>query len=134
MGTSTSQLNPAAFDPQTVGDTGPTPNGYLRLPGYVNHDLAIFKNVPIWGGRHLQFRLEMFNFLNATEFSGVNSGTQLVTTSGQIGNATFNSYPNVSITNNLRPAGSTAPLGPFFGEYNPARDPRIIQLGVKLYF
>jgi len=134
MGTPTSQLNPAAFYPQTVADTGPTPNGYLRLPGYVNHDLAVFKNVPIWGERHLQFRLEMFNFLNATEFSGVNSGTQLVNSSGQIGNAIFNSYPNVAVTNNLRPAGSVAPLGSYFGEYNAARDPRIVQLGVKLYF
>jgi hypothetical protein len=25
-------------------------------------------------------------------------------------------------------------LGFFFGEYNSARDPRIIQLGVKIYF
>jgi hypothetical protein len=40
----------------------------------------------------------------------------------------------VAVTNNLRPAGSIAPLGSYFGEYNAARDPRIIQLGVKLYF
>jgi hypothetical protein len=33
-----------------------------------------------------------------------------------------------------RPAGSTAPPGSYFGEYSAARDPRIIQLGVKLYF
>lgn len=76
----------------------------------------------------------MFNFLNATEFNGINGGTQLVTSSGQIGNAAFSSYPNVGITNNLRPAGSKASLGTFFGEYSSARDPRIIQLGVKLYF
>jgi hypothetical protein len=25
-------------------------------------------------------------------------------------------------------------LGSFFGEYNATRDPRIIQLGLKLYF
>jgi hypothetical protein len=134
MGTATSQLNPAGFYPQTVGDTGPTPNTYLREPGYVNHDLSIFKNIPVWGERRLQLRLEMFNFLNATEFSSVAAGTQLVNGSGQIGNAIFGTYPNVSVTNNLRPAGSTAPLGSFFGEFNSARDPRIIQLGVKLYF
>jgi hypothetical protein len=39
-----------------------------------------------------------------------------------------------AITNNLRPAGSTAALGQFFGEYSGARDGRIIQLGVKVYF
>ncbi len=134
MSTANSQINPAAFVPQTVGDTGPTPQTYLRLPGYVNHDLSIFKNVPIWGERHLQFRVEMFNVFNHTEFMGVNSGTQLVTSSGAIGNSVFGSYPNVSVTNNLRPSGSTSPLGSYFGEYNAARSPRIIQLGVKLYF
>jgi hypothetical protein len=34
----------------------------------------------------------------------------------------------------LRPAGSTAVLGTYFGEYSAARDPRIVQLGGKLYF
>jgi hypothetical protein len=34
----------------------------------------------------------------------------------------------------VRPAGDTRPLGTFFGEYNAARDPRIVQLAVKLYF
>jgi len=67
-------IESSGFYPQTVADTSPTPNGYLLLPGYVNHDLAIFKNVPIWGERRLQFRLEMFNFLNATEFSGRQQG------------------------------------------------------------
>jgi hypothetical protein len=134
MKTSTLQINPEAFYPQTVGDNAPTPLGYLRQPGYVNHDLSIFKNVPVWGERHLQFRVEMFNFLNATEFNGINGGTQLVTSTGQIGNAIFGQYPNVSVTNNLRQAGSTAPLGSYFGEFSSARDPRIIQLGVKLYF
>jgi hypothetical protein len=38
------------------------------------------------------------------------------------------------VTNNTRPAGDTRPLGTFFGEYNAVRDPRIIQLAVKLYF
>jgi len=66
--------------------------------------------------------------------AGVNRGTQLVNSAGQIGNAIFSSNPNLAVTNNLRPAGSIAPLGSDFGEYNSARDPRIIQLGVKLYF
>jgi hypothetical protein len=52
--------------------------------------------------------------------------SQLVTSSGQIGNAICHQQPSAG--------GSTAPLGSYFGEYNTARDPRIIQLGVKLYF
>jgi hypothetical protein len=76
----------------------------------------------------------MFNAFNHTEFSGINRATQLVTPGGAIGSAIFSSYANVAITNNLRPAGSTAALGQFFGEFNIARDARIIQLGVKVYF
>jgi len=58
----------------------------------------------------------------------------LVTASGAIGANIFSDYPNVHITNNVRPAGSSQFLGQYFGEYNAARDPRIIQLAVKLYF
>jgi hypothetical protein len=46
----------------------------------------------------------------------------------------FNNYTGLTITNNLRPAGNNAVLGTFFGEYNAARDPRIIQLAAKFYF
>ena len=43
-------------------------------------------------------------------------------------------YLCLTVTNNTRPANSTQVLGTYFGEYNATRDPRIIQLGVKLYF
>ena len=76
----------------------------------------------------------MFNFLNATQFATVNAGTQVVNAAGQTGAAVFNNFTGLRITNNLRPAGSATPLGQFFGEYNSARDPRIIQLAVKVYF
>jgi hypothetical protein len=96
----------------------------------------VFKNIPLGkeSVRRLQLRLEMFNAFNHTEFTGINSGTQLVAPGGAVGSAIFSSYPNVAISNNLRPAGSTAALGQFFGEFNAARDGRIIQLGVKVYF
>jgi hypothetical protein len=48
-----------------------------------------------------------------------------------------NPYSTLVITNNLRNGpveGSTVPLGQRFGEYNGAREPRTIQLGVKIYF
>jgi hypothetical protein len=53
---------------------------------------------------------------------------------GQTGAAIFNNYTGLTVTNNVRPPNSTAVLGTFFGEYTSTRDPRIIQLGVKLYF
>jgi hypothetical protein len=53
------------------------------------------------------------------------------------GNDIFTRYNEVIISNNIRgqrPGDATRPLGTFFGEYNGARDPRIIQLGVKINF
>lgn len=139
-------IDPNAFVVPPIGDIGPYPRTYLRSPAFFNHDVSLFKNFPFGGEgrRYLQLRLEAFNVFNHTQFGGINSGTQLTFTSASgaqtIGTGIFNdttgvsNFNNLSITNNLRPEGSTAPLGQFFGEYSTARDPRIIQLGVKLYF
>jgi hypothetical protein len=51
--------------------------------------------------------------------------------------ATESNYRSVIISNNIRgqrPSDATGPLGKFFGEYNGTRDPRVIELAVKLYF
>jgi hypothetical protein len=48
--------------------------------------------------------------------------------------AIFNNYTGLVATGNVRPSSDTRQLGTFFGEANAARDPRIIQLGLKLYF
>ncbi len=128
-------LNPDGYYAPAIGDIGPYPRTYLRNPGFFNNDLSVFKNFPLFGERRsLQIRLEMFNAFNHTQFDGINSGTQLMTPAGVIGAGVFSDYPNVRMTNNIRPAGSTAFLGQFFGEHNSTRDPRIIQLAVKLYF
>ncbi|MCM3881114.1 MAG: Plug and carboxypeptidase regulatory-like domain-containing protein [Vicinamibacterales bacterium] len=130
------EIDLAAFGFPGINDPGPYSRMYLRNPGFNTHDLSVFKNFLIGSGgrRTLQFRLEMFNFLNITQFSGVNRTVNVTTATGATGAAIFNDYKNLQLTNNTRPAGSTAPPGQFFGEYNAARDPRIIQLGVKLYF
>jgi hypothetical protein len=129
-------LNVAAFQVPGVGDYGPYDRFYFRNPGFNNHDLSLFKNFPVGqsGKRMLQLRLEMFNVLNHTQFSGRNGATNVTNAAGQTGAAIFSNYTGLSASNNLRPAGDTRQEGTFFGEYNAARDPRIIQLGVKLYF
>jgi len=130
------RINPDQFAVPGIGEIGPYPRMYLRNPWFVNHDLSIFKNFRLGesDARKLQLRIEMFNFLNSTQFAGINGGTQVSTSAGAIGNAVFNNFSGLRITNNLRQSGSTLPLGQFFGEYNAARDPRIIQLAVKVYF
>ena len=89
----------------------------------------------------------MFNIFNHTQFTGINTGTEFATSTGGTGSALFNvaDFSTLSVVSPARrrsvanggsdtPEGSTRPLGDFFGEPNAARDPRIIQLAVKLYF
>lgn len=129
-------INPGAFALPPIGGQGYGNRTYLRNPGINNTDLSIFKNIPIGNpdkNRMIQLRLEAFNAFNHTQFSGVNAGTAL-SVKGVSNNDIFNNYGSAVITNNLRPTGSIAPLGTYFGEYNGARDPRIVQLAVKFYF
>jgi outer membrane receptor protein involved in Fe transport len=130
------EINTAAFSVPGINDRGPYSRAYLRNPGFNAHDLSVLKNFPVArdGQSYLQLRLEMFNFLNHTQFAGVNRTTNITNGAGQTGGAIFNNFTDLRVTNNVRPAGSTSVLGTFFGEYNGARDPRIIQLAVKFYF
>jgi len=138
-------ISPDAFIIPEIGSLGQGERTYLRNPGINNTDLSLFKNFYIGDpdkGRQIQLRLEAFNVFNHTQFAGINAGTALSLPSGAsnggiFGDTQTNPYNTLSITNNLRNGpveGSNRALGFFFGEYNSARDPRIIQLGVKFYF
>jgi hypothetical protein len=142
-------IDPNAFIFPAVGSIGLGQRTYLRNPGINNTDLSIFKKIPIGNpdkNRYIQLRLEAFNVFNHTQFSGINTGTNLVVPNGTnaagdqqflTGNAIFARYNEVIISNNIRGqrvADATRPLGAFFGEYNGARDPRILQLAVKIAF
>ena len=130
------KINLSAFTVPGIGNIGPYPRFYLRNPGIANQDLSVFKKFPMGGEgkRFLQLRLEAFNIFNHPQFSGYNLTTNVVNGSGQTGSSIFGNYTGLSVTNNLRPPGSAAVLGTYFGERNAARDPRIIQLAVKFYF
>jgi carboxypeptidase family protein/TonB-dependent receptor-like protein len=137
-------INPDAFIIPELGSLGQGERTYIRNPGINNTDLSIFKNIPIGDkdkNRMIQLRVEAFNVFNQTQFSGINAGTNLavVRANGSIdtGNAIFNQYNQAIISNNIRgqrASDASRPLGTFFGEYNGARDPRIIQLGMKIYW
>jgi hypothetical protein len=129
-------INASAFSVPGVGNAGPYPRFYLRNPGISNQDLSVSKNIPIArdGKTYLQLRLEAFNVFNHPQFSGYNLTTNVVNGAGQSGSAIFSNFTNLAVTNNIRPAGSASVLGTYFGEYNAARDMRILQVAAKFYF
>ncbi len=90
---------------------GNAPKDPIRGPGINNWDISVFKNFKLArdGGVSLQYRLEMYNAFNHTQFAGVETGAQ------------FN--PNTLAQTNL-----------LFGSYTTARDARRIVMGLKLKF
>ncbi|NWG12241.1 MAG: TonB-dependent receptor [Acidobacteria bacterium] len=83
---------------------------YLQGPGIDNWDITISKRVPLWGSeqRYFQFRTEFYNAFNHTQFSGYDTTARFDASGNQV-NANF-------------------------GAYNGARDPRRIQLSLRLMF
>jgi outer membrane receptor protein involved in Fe transport len=67
-------FNTAAFqrlipDPNSpVEQFGDEGRNVVQGPGYANWDFSALKNIPITEGKQFQFRAELFNFLNHTNF------------------------------------------------------------------
>jgi hypothetical protein len=102
-------LNPAAFSRTPKGSFGNAMPGMLQGPGQNNWDLSIAKRFPLGGeSRYLQFRTEIFNAFNHTQYSGIDSGFL------------FN------------PAGQQT--NPTLGQYTSARTPRIIEFSLRVMF
>jgi hypothetical protein len=88
---------------------GNAPKDPIRGPGINNWDISVFKNFRLGEGqRRLQFRWEMYNAFNHTQFSGVNTSARFDAQGNQV---------------NAR-----------FGEYTAAYDARRIQAALKFYF
>jgi hypothetical protein len=98
----------AVARPAGRGDYGNAPRNAIQLPRIVNWNLSLFKNVPLGGNRRLQFRWEMYNVLNHTQWSSINT------------NAQFN------------PAGEQ--VNQNFGKATNARNPRIMQGSLRFAF
>ncbi len=74
----------------TMANFGNAGVNVCRNPGMNNWDMAIGKRVPIWKeGRYIQFRTELFNTFNHTQYSGLDTGTQFNPTTGVQSNPTF---------------------------------------------
>ena len=63
-------FNPKAFANPAAGKFGNSTRDLLRNPGAQQWDIALFKNFALSGRHRLQFRAEVFNFINHPNLSG----------------------------------------------------------------
>jgi hypothetical protein len=66
-------FNTAAFVAPAAGTFGNAPRNLLYNPGEQNWDIAFFKNFRLTGTQKLQFRVEMFNFINHPNWNNIAS-------------------------------------------------------------
>ncbi|MGH9662668.1 MAG: hypothetical protein ACRD96_29225, partial [Bryobacteraceae bacterium] len=90
----------------TIGTAAPT---VLRGPGMNNWDISFFKSFRVWERARLQFRAEMYNAFNHTQFSAFDTTARFDAATGQQTNARF-------------------------GEFTSSRSPRIMQMALRLMF
>ncbi len=117
------RLNPAAFTTPPVGTIGLTaPVNYMIRPGFVNYDLSLQKTFTMTERAKIQLRADAFNVFNHTQYNGINSTLN------------FASLSNPNPTNLPFNADGSLRDKNGFGTVSGARDPRILQLVVRLQF
>jgi hypothetical protein len=94
--------------PAGRGDYGNAQRNAIQLPGLVNWNLSLFKNIPLGGQRRLQFRWEMYNVLNQTQWSTINTSAQFNAAGEQVNGS--------------------------FGKATATRNPRIMQGSIRFAF
>ena len=102
-------FNTSVVQLPAVGTFGNAARNVIRGPGINNWDLALVKNVPIRERLRLQLRWEAYNAFNHTQFSTINTSANFNPATGQQINAQF-------------------------GAFTAARDPRQMQMAVRLSF
>ncbi len=106
-------FNPAAFAPPADGAFGTTGRAIFRLPGVNQWDITASKNWYPSKNTRLQFRADLINALNHTQFDpgSIQNVCTVATTVADCSTSTGN-----------------------FGKLTGTRAPREIQLGVKFYW
>jgi hypothetical protein len=105
-------FNIFAFARPAEGSLGNTGEGILRGPGIKQWDVSMIKTTTIFERINVQLRFETFNTFNQTQWAGVSTGL---------------SVPNPNTVPTAATRGN-------FGQVNSTRDPRTIQLGIKVLF
>jgi len=108
-------FNPTAYAPSADGTYGNSVRSEFRQPGRNQTDLSLSKNFALGGARRFQFRADMINAFNHTQWLADPSANGLDNTC------------TISLTT-CNPSNDT------FGQVLNARAPREIQLGFKFYW
>lgn len=119
------QIKASVFSAPLPGSLGlESGRNYLVGPPINNFDLALQKSFHVGEKRRLELRVDAFNVLNHTQFSGVNS------------NLNFASLSNLAPTNLPYDANGNFINGNRngFGTVNGVRDPRILQMLARFVF
>jgi hypothetical protein len=95
-------INPAAFERPAAGTFGTGPRYEFYNPGQYQWDIALFKNVNVHGTKTVQFRAEIFNFLNHANLNNVDGVTTSATSGGGSGNPTSATFGRVTSKDNSR--------------------------------
>jgi len=103
-------IDPASFALPAIGAFGDLGHNATRGPGRDNWNLSLFKSFVFneERGSRFELRVETFNIWNHTQFNQVSNNIGFDKTTGLVNNN--------------------------FGQFTSAFDPRILQLGAKLYF
>jgi hypothetical protein len=101
-------FNTAAFARPPAGTVGNAGSVVARGPGINNWNMSLFKNFKFGHNRNIQFRAEGYNVFNHSQFLLVNTSPKFDAQGNQVNGD--------------------------FGQVQTARDPRIVQLALRLEF
>jgi hypothetical protein len=117
------QINTACFAPPQPGSDGAeSARFFLHAPPINNIDLSLSKRIRIRGDIGAEVRLDMFNFLNHTQFTGVNNTVN------------FKSLSDPTIENLPYDASGNLVNQNGFGTINGVAPPRQLQLVMRFTF
>ncbi|MGH9898908.1 MAG: hypothetical protein ACRD4L_08685, partial [Pyrinomonadaceae bacterium] len=125
--------DPSLFTLPAPGTEGVLGRNFFRDPAYQTHDLALIKNFHISEDIRLEFRTEMFNFLNHPILSrpntNINENNAIVTNFASPNYGQFTSLTPAELANGF--TTTTRNFGLVTGKSD---DRRNIQFGLKLIF
>jgi hypothetical protein len=117
------QINTSCFAPPQPGSDGAeSARFFLHAPPINNLDLSLSKRIRIRGDVGAEVRLDLFNALNHTQFTGINNTVNFAS----LTDPTITNLPYDASGNLVRPNG--------FGTINGVAPPRQLQLVMRFTF